>query len=571
MSRSSTKIKTTNNSISRVGRRVNERSSRVFECAPQKPVTETVLLYKLVFLSRKAALLSIFLCLCFLSQPFQNVYANEPETSDIPVSVAPLLPPEVSKNTAQDTQVTNIETTNVVQPNSTPESVIEVIKTLPPVSTTTSSSIKEPVVNKSSTSVPVASSTKETVVTTKLTSSSTPVTSAVNVSSSTATTTVSSSSGGQVNTNNDSTTNNLNTDIQDFTDNDPIVNDNKFVSIVESDSAFEFSKNECTRIQDGSFYCQKSDGLSVMEDSLIASPDADGDLEIYLVRGGVRTQITHNIVDDASPYYDEFSKNIVWHRFIDDRYQVISYDTKTGEEVQLTNTSVNNMQPTRHGDYTVWQRWVDNNWEVILYDGSKERQITNSPRHDIAPHVRGPLVIWNSRSNDGTQSLMTYDINDRTYTTIADGEGVSVSNPRMVVMYEATYENGDIIMKGFDLVSGEIIPLHSLPRQVPSELPNTDSTGETRALIQSKPSPKQAEVVNNIVSSGSSTPPLVPDPLLEDGTLDLRSTSTPIVSIDLDITTETIATTSIPDLVLPLVTDIDVLSDDSATSSQTTS
>ena len=201
----------------------------------------------------------------------------------------------------------------------------------------------------------------------------------------------------------------------------------------------------------------------------------------------------------------------------------------------------------------------------MLFDGSKEKQITNSSRHDIAPHVRGPLIIWNSRSNDGTQSLMTYDIKDRTYTTIADGEGVSVSNPRLMVMYEAMYENGDVVMKGFDVVTGKIMPLQSLPQELPTDLPNTDSTGETRALIQTKPAPKQSEIVNNneTTSSGSSTPPILPD-IDIDQTLDLRATST----VDIEQVNEVFEspTSTIPDLVVPIATS----SPDTSSSSQTT-
>ena len=135
------------------------------------------------------------------------------------------------------------------------------------------------------------------------------------------------------------------------------------------------------------------------------------------------------------------------------------------------------------------------------------------------------MVIWNSQSNDGSQELKTYDIQNRNYTTIADGEGVTVVNPRMVVVYEATYKNGDVVTKGYDLVTGEIVPLESLPRQLPAELPDSDSTGETRALIQPKPEESSdAEVEENQKippSTGTTTLPVADD------TLDLRpATST---------------------------------------------
>ena len=610
MSQRNQKTKEKNNLIIKPVRRVNACSLGVFRGARTQPVSETVLLYRLVFVSRKTVLLSLLLCLCFLSQPFQNAYANEQNDAPAVIEIAPPTPPEIVETIAPQPE---LQPEDMAPEESPPETIPPPAEESPPETLDTdhvasdethndpdqepaTTTVGNVVVSVESNDIDIQADDTNAVIEARETggadedtdhatttgeeigvdddSVSTGTsdsglgerTSSVGigsddtdvaddspaVSTSTdeqqASTTLSSANGEE--TANDKTVSAV-PDLaneETVTDEADVASDTgELVSIVQSDAAFAFTRNECTRIEDGSFYCQKNEGVTMAEDSLIAAPDADGDLEIYLVRDGVRTQITHNVVDDASPYYDEYSKTIVWHRLINDRYQIISYDVKTGEEEQLTNTSVNNMQPTRHGDYTVWQRWVDNNWEIVLYDGHNEKQITDSPRHDIAPHIRGPLVIWNSRSNDGTQSLMTYDIKDRTYTTIADGEGVSVANPRMIVMYEATYENGDIIMKGFDLVSGEIIPLQSIPKQLPDDLPETDSTGETRALIQSKPTPKQTDVVGDESTSGSSTPPIIPD--IDDGTLDLRPSTTPDIVIDEIV--EGAATSSIPDLVVP--------------------
>jgi len=254
------------------------------------------------------------------------------------------------------------------------------------------------------------------------------------------------------------------------------------ISTVQTDNVFAFNKNECTEVEDGSFYCQKISPKAMAENDLFAAPDATGDMEIYVIQNGEQMKITDNAVDDASPYYDVRSETIVWHRLIDDRYQIISYDIKTGTEQQITDTAVNNMEPTRNGDFTVWQRWVQNNWEIILRNGDQESQITNSIEHDIAPHIRGDLIIWNVRSSDGTQSLMTYDIGSEVFNEIKDTDGVSVSNPRMLVMYEAQYQNGDTVMKGFDLVTGEVIPIERIPRDLPTDIPNPETTGEVRAL-----------------------------------------------------------------------------------------
>jgi len=276
------------------------------------------------------------------------------------------------------------------------------------------------------------------------------------------------------------------------------------VSVTESDSIVSFSKDECILLASGSYYCSAPE-QNTLKDALFAAQDAEGDMEIYFVKNGVQTQITSNSVDDAAPYYDQNTETIVWHRLIEDRFQIISYDIPTGQESVLTNTSENNMEPTRQGKYTVWQRWIGGGWNIILHDGENEEQITNTTSHDVAPYIHGTLVVWNRHAQDGTKTIEMYDVVAGSYVTIDDPDGLSVSNPRMVFVYDSLHPNGDIVTKGYDVLAKRFINLDSLPRELPTEIPSSDSTGETRALIQSKPSQK-SEVEEVIDGNASSTP-----------------------------------------------------------------
>ncbi len=165
------------------------------------------------------------------------------------------------------------------------------------------------------------------------------------------------------------------------------------------------------------------------------------------------------------------------------------------------------------------------------------------------------MIIWNVRSSDGTQSLMTYEITTQTYNEIKDTEGVSVANPRMLVMYEAQYQNGDSVMKGFDLVTGEIIPIEHLPRDLPPQLPEPDATGEVRALPanpsteeevdEQEPEPQDAEPPLPDLTIGSTT---VSSTTVEvSGDLDLRPKEAPVAT-----TTDTVVEqAAIPDVIIP--------------------
>lgn len=301
------------------------------------------------------------------------------------------------------------------------------------------------------------------------------------------------------------------------------------VSTVYSDAVMQFNKSDCVTVENGSFYCQtKVEQEAQGTDGMYSLQDKDGDLEIFVQKNGELTQITFNTVDDAAPYFDSKSNTIVWHRLIDDRYQIMSYDLDTGSESQLTSENVNNMEPSRFGSYTVWQRWNATNWDIVLYDGTEIKYLTDNSFHDIAPNIKGDLVMWNRISADGTQTIELYDINTKEFTTISDTEGGALSNPRMVLVYETEFANGDVVTKGYDIDTGEITPLATTPVELPDELPNPDSTGETRAMVQPKnPTKEDSELGDNLFpdtgASASGTPPVI-----ESGDLIISSSSTVI-------------------------------------------
>lgn len=326
------------------------------------------------------------------------------------------------------------------------------------------------------------------------------------------------------------------------------------VGVNYSDSGFTFSKDQCTELANGSFYCLEAT-KNVLSDGLFASLDQEGDLEIYLLRNGLQTAITNNQVDDASPFYDQNSASIVWHRLINDRYQIISYDINTGQEQQLTYGSTNNMEPMRQGKYTVWQRWTDDNWDIVMFDGDKETQITHTKAHDIAPYIHGSLIVWNQYSTSGEKTIEMYDISTGTYVTVNDPAGLSVANPRMVLVYDQMHPNGDVVTKGYDLIAKRFIQLDTLPRQLPLDIPKSEPTHETRALIQSKPNIKGDEVKNNDINPNPD--PVIP-PVGDNGT----STDTMVLNLS---TTTSNLTSNTP---TSTISDFDLIIESSTSSTE---
>lgn len=306
-------------------------------------------------------------------------------------------------------------------------------------------------------------------------------------------------------------------------------------------NTFQFSETECVSVGDGTFYCSEAvDTPEYVEDGVYAAQDTDGDLEIFVTISGVSTQVTQNTVDDAAPYYDSLSKRIVWHSLLNDRYQIVSYDVDSGETEYLTDTTYNNMEPVAYGDITLWQAWVENNWEIVKYENGSTTQLTDNEMHDVAPHMRGGHILWQTQFSEAWQ-VAVYDIESESIEYIGTGDGSRMENPRMVLVYDSTDSNGDVKTLGYDFDTGTSFSLGSLPAQLPEKLPEPDQTGETRALVQTKPSPKETEVVE--------IDPIDPDAISNASSTASSATSSETSVIDdttLVVTDEVIATTTAP-------------------------
>ena len=506
-----------------------------------------VTLYRNVFYSRVSTTVVLCLCLSFLLQPIERIYASEnTQSNTTPDAIVNLA---VDAKLSQPEENVDVEIPNQVTPltQSTPETVVEA-------GTTTVAAIAEPEIK------PSASSTGSSEA-------------------------QAPDSGGGI----ASTTQMTDEEIQSLiTDVDKLPNaeliestttatttENPIaVSTVHSDAIMQFNRNDCVTVEDGSFYCQSKKAETEQgTDGMYALQDKDGDLEIFLQKNGELSQLTFNTVDDAAPFFDSKSNSIVWHRIVNERYQIISYTLDTKEEVQLTADNVNNMEPSRSGENTVWQRWNGDNWDIVLYNGRETKFITDSPLHDIAPNIKGDLVMWNRLLPNNTQTIELYDIATGEYTTITDNEGGALSNPRMVLVYETEFANGDVVTKGYDVDTGEITPLANDPAELPEKLPEPDSTGETRALLQPKnPTKEDSEITDDLFpgidgnpfGNGTSTASSTSlglngdlhiassSPYIAGSTPNIGTSTQAVVDLTLNLAPPAIVSTDIPaDLIVP--------------------
>ncbi len=320
--------------------------------------------------------------------------------------------------------------------------------------------------------------------------------------------------------------------------------------VTHTSNVYQFSKQQCVSMGAGAYHCfdVAAQVLTEGQQQLRVERDADGDKEIYLTTANGKThKLTDNRVDDDAPYYDAISDSVVWHRLIDGRYQIISY--QDGRETVLSASNVNSMEPNRSGAVTVWQSWINDAWQVVLHDGVSVRTISTTAGQNIAPQVEGDYVIWNV-TNGAAHKVAVYEIATGLVSLIDDEEGARVSNPRFVLVYDTRFANGDVITKGYDTETGSVVPLSAAAPVVPEELPSSDQTGEVRALLQNKSTSRDDSIENGETgeTNASSTP----------STASSTTTTTPnlVASSTTDATVTVPATATVPNMPL---TDFDIV------------
>jgi hypothetical protein len=260
-----------------------------------------------------------------------------------------------------------------------------------------------------------------------------------------------------------------------------------FHQVTTNDTFFQFSRDECVRVHDGSYYCGVTEEVQSAEDRFYVALDADGDREIFAQRDGEIIQITFNRYDDAAPFYDAVSNSLVWHALVNGRYQIMSYDFATEDTVQLTEGGGNSMEPARYGEVTAWQQWGETSWDIAVAVDGEVTLITNDAVSDIAPVVHDGIVTW-KRVYAGGQQIAVYNLQTKEMIEVSDGGlNGTVSNARMMLVFESVQPNGDKIIQGFDPVLNELVPLTAGPVPLPQQLPTSEPTEEIRALVQAKP------------------------------------------------------------------------------------
>jgi hypothetical protein len=159
----------------------------------------------------------------------------------------------------------------------------------------------------------------------------------------------------------------------------------------------------------------------------------------------------------------------------------------TGVTVQVTDTRGNNTNVHADGETLVWQGWDNGDWEVYYTQNIHEGQgavqkLTDNDKHDMFPQVSSNLITWQGASGAGWM-VYVHDLYTHKTTEIGENTGGKYENPRFVLLLENRKENGDVETIGYDIASGETIPLRTSSQvPIPSDVPQAPTQEQGQAV-----------------------------------------------------------------------------------------
>ena len=77
-------------------------------------------------------------------------------------------------------------------------------------------------------------------------------------------------------------------------------------------------------------------------------------------------------------------------------WEIMCFDRKSGEYIQLTTNYYYDMAPKVFGDKVTWYGWDGHDFEIYLYDHAKKTvvQVTSNQYDDVSPVIWGDQIAW---------------------------------------------------------------------------------------------------------------------------------------------------------------------------------
>lgn len=153
----------------------------------------------------------------------------------------------------------------------------------------------------------------------------------------------------------------------------------------------------------------------------------NGFSQIVLIdKNGKVTFITDEKYPHASPQTDD--TYIAYMAQPQSTWQIYLYNIKTKKTIQLTQFG-NNVNPQISNGKIVWEGFIDNKWQVFSFDGTRTLQVTKGGESKQDTDIENDLIVYSEVDNNGWK-IKTYDLKTKKETQLNDR--YPGGNPKLV-------------------------------------------------------------------------------------------------------------------------------------------
>ena len=150
------------------------------------------------------------------------------------------------------------------------------------------------------------------------------------------------------------------------------------------------------------------------------------------------------------------------------QYDIYLYNLTTGQEIRLTSTPSNELEPDIWGDSVVWQvqAWNENSSEIHQLDLSSglDRRITDDAVNQVKPRVWGGWIVWqNGEDWDTEWGVSLYNCTNSTTISLGSilARSPSLWDDRVVWVDSLAGDDWDLFL--YNSTTGEQVKIKTEP------------------------------------------------------------------------------------------------------------
>ncbi len=212
----------------------------------------------------------------------------------------------------------------------------------------------------------------------------------------------------------------------------------------------------------------------------------DGFMRVYYLFEGKKNYVSPE--GQNSRHANSKGEYIVWAGDVNGAGQIYLYHIPTKTTLQITNSGTNLKPKVSRKGEIVWEKWIEDRWQLFLFDGKSTQQLTSGDV-SVNANIEGDNIVYARQDVDGNWRAIVYSISSQETREIATG--IAAKHP--------AFENGNITLNGVEdekkegpSLAAEVTSSPELPlptqEPTPEEEPIVVTEEEIRQELEATPS-----------------------------------------------------------------------------------